>query len=55
MSSEGQLAVLCRANTSPFWKGWQHNRAPLDEVEYHLVRMGTTMRSGWETGHLRMS
>ena len=30
--------MLCRANKSPFWKGWQHNRAPLDEVEYHQAR-----------------
>ena len=30
--------MLCRANKSPFWKGWQHNRAPLDKVEYHQAR-----------------
>ena len=30
--------MLCRADKSPFWRRWQHNRAPLDEVEYHQAR-----------------
>ena len=30
--------MLCRADKSPFWRGWQHHRAPFDEIEYHQAR-----------------
>ena len=30
--------MLCRADKSPFWRGWQHHRAPLDEIDHHQAR-----------------
>ena len=30
--------MLCRADKSPFWRGWQHHRAPLDEIEHHQIQ-----------------